>query len=274
MSARRKRATRRRVADAVADAGVITEPADASAPALARYRAALESRFYLRIHMTLLLGATFASGVVATNLLLRAGLYHLTERYILAVCGAYLVFLGLVRLWLIYVGADRRGIDLGSNGIDIGDLGGIGGSDASDTAGEVLHAGGGRFGGGGATGSWGTPTPVKSSGSSALDFGDLDDLWIVVLLIALVLALLAIAVYLIWVAPAILSEAAFDAALAGALARRAKKMSSPGWVGAVWRATVVPFLVVLVLAGALGWAAERRCPEAKRLSEALHCPGR
>ena len=32
----------------------------------------------------------------------------------------------------------------------------------------------------------------------------------------------------------------------------------------MWRATVWPFLLIVVLSGALGWAAKRYCPEHRR----------
>jgi len=232
-----------------------------------RVKAWLERKFFLRLHMSVILVATFGAGLLTTKVLLAIGVNALALRYALAVSIAYLSFLSLIRLWLFYVNASRGGFDFSGDGLDFG--------------GSVIRSsddlgGGGRFGGGGASGSWGDAAPVKSSsGGSSFSF-DLDgDDWVVVILfIALVLSILIIGIYLIWTAPAILGEAAFEAALAAALARQAKQIHRPGWVGVVWRATVWPFAIVLVLSVALGWFAQRRCPAAKKLSDVVECASR
>jgi hypothetical protein len=235
----------------------------------ARVRTWLERNFFLRVHMFFILSGTFGAGVLATKWLLALGVNRLALRYALAVSVAYLVFLLLIRVWMFYVRMARGGVDFTGDGLDwgrawqSGDTSGFGGS-------------GGKFGGGGASGSWGN-APLKSSASSpssssfSFDFGG-DDLVVVILVIALVLSLLFVAIYIIYTAPALLSEAAFEAMLAAALAKRAKQIDRPGWMGVIWRATIWQFLLVLVLSAALGWAAQRRCPEAKRLRDVFDCP--
>lgn len=212
----------------------------------ARVRAWLEERFHLRIHMTLILGGTFLAGVVATRMLMEAGVNRLAVRYLLSVGAAYFVFLVLIRLWLAYVGSGGEGIDFTGDGIE--------------AAGDMLPAP--RFKGGGSSNSWGD----VSIG------GDLDDLVVIVLLLLVVVCVCGFAIYFIYTAPALLSEAAFEAALAASLVRQTKKAAG-GWMGSVFRATVWQFLVVLVISGLLGWAAQRRCPEARRLREAISCAG-
>jgi hypothetical protein len=222
----------------------------------------LQGRFFLRVHMSLILIGTFLAGLAATKLLLMVGVSSLALRYVLAVCAAYLVFLALIKLWLIYVRADRTGIDLDADGLDWIDPG-VEGTDVDP---------GGGFGGGGATGSWGNAPAVKSSSSPSVDFSLDGDEWLVVILfLALVLSLLLVGVYIIYTAPALLAEAAFEALLAGTLVRRAKRIERTGWVGAVWRATVWPFLLIVVLSGFLGWAVRKQCPEATRLQDAWNC---
>ena len=232
----------------------------------------LDARFFVRFHMSLILGATFLAGLGATSLLLMAGVSSLPLRYVIAVCAAYLVFLALIRLWLFYVGADRE-VEVSADGIDFFYT-------SASEAGEALTSGGGSFGGGGATGSWGEAVPAKaavSKSSSGFNFDldlDFDALLVVVLFIALIASIFVVGIYLIYTAPALLSEAAFEALLTAALLRRAKKIDRPGWVGTVWRATVWPFLLIVVLAGGLGWAAKRYCPEATRLRDVMDCPSR
>ena len=236
-----------------------------------RVAARLQGRFFLRIHMTLILGGTFLAGLAATNLLVLLGVDHLGLRYLFAVAGSYLVFLVLIRLWLFYVNADRRGFDFTADGIDIIDWH-ISPNDVDVGAG---------FGGGGATGGWegspDVPLPVAAKADANPGCGfdlDGDEGVIILLILALVCALLVIGIYLIYTAPVLLSEAAFEAILAASLARKTKKMATAGWVGSVWRATVWPLAITLVLSFALGAAAQSYCPEAKRLRDVWHCPAR
>jgi hypothetical protein len=233
-------------------------------PDKSRISATLKRRFFLRLHMTFILGATFAAGLITTRLLLGIHLNNLGLRYAIAVCAAYLVFLGFIRLWLVYVGylTLRSAVDFSGDGVS----GSWGGSSGGDT--PSFSGGGGSGGGGGATGSWGEGT-TSSGGKLDLDFGD--DWGVIILIALLVLAIVLASVYVIYAAPAILSEAAFNAALAGALARRAKRVSTGGWVGSVFRATVLPFLAVLALATTTGWYAHKHCPTATRLREAVLC---
>ena len=267
----------------------------------------LRRRFMLRLHMTWIVGGTFLAGIIATRLLDDVGFHSMPWRYLTAVVLAYLVFLMLIRIWLWYVGvmsrrneepvsSDRRDpdpyadrnpdldLDFGAESVDFcADMISTlrpGFFDAPALA-DGPQMGGGGFGGGGSTGSWGDPDvaqPVVAapSGGGGGGFGidlDLDGegLAIVLLAAAVVLALFVAAIYVVYAAPAILGEAAFEAALAAALARSAKRVDTPGWVGRVWRATVLPFAVVAVLTVALGWYAQRHCPSAHRLADAIDC---
>jgi hypothetical protein len=110
------------------------------------------------------------------------------------------------------------------------------------------------------------------AGSGGFDF-DLGDEGIV--LIALALLLLAIfgaGAYLVYAAPEILSEAAFQALLAAGLIKASKKMDRPGWMGSVLKATWVPFVIVLVMTGILGWVAQTHYPHATRLADIFKTP--
>lgn len=215
-----------------------------------RVREWLEERFFLRIHMTLILLGTFLAGVVATRVLMLAGVNVLALRYAIAMCLAYLVFLVLVKLWLMYVGSD------GELSLDVPDV-----VDLMLRDGTTMTASSGIRGGG-------------SGPSFDLDLGVGDDLGGIVLmivLIAVVVLLGGIAIYFVYTAPALLGEAAFEAVLAASIARRAKRAEGSGWIGAVWRATVWPFAGVLLLSMLLGWVAQKHCPEALRLRDAVNC---
>ncbi|MEQ1885238.1 MAG: hypothetical protein ABL967_09270 [Bryobacteraceae bacterium] len=116
--------------------------------------------------------------------------------------------------------------------------------------------------------------PGKSSGGasgSGFNLGgfDGDDLWILLLLALLVLTILFAGGYLIYVAPQMLPEAAWQAAMAGGLHRMAKR--KPDWKLRVIRSSVIPFLIVLGFATMLGWEAKEVCPGASKLLEVLQC---
>ena len=294
MPRRRKKATL-----VVSPDGMIAVAADPTLPTKERIQKALQGRFFLRVHMFVILGLTIGAGMVATRLLYAVHFTSMAWRYAIAVGAAYAVFLGLIRLWLRYVAfcVSKRtnsdldwlgSFDFSGGGVSIS-LPSSSGSGASSTT-DVFESGGGRFGGGGASGSWAEPSsaPMRSvmastsnSSSSSSSHGgkllgfdlDLDeDFGLIILVLVLALAIVIAAFWLIWVAPVILSEAAFQTALAAALARKTKTMTrDSAWVGSVVKTTILPFLVVLAAAVALGWYAHSHCPSATRLSDAFAC---
>jgi hypothetical protein len=67
-----------------------------------------------------------------------------------------------------------------------------------------------------------------------------------------------------------LPEAATQVLLAGTLTRVSKEHHHR-WMAGVVHSTWIPFVIVLVLAGALGWEAHRYCPAAPRLIDVLYC---
>jgi len=245
-----------------------------------RFRTWLQKRFSLRIHMSLILLATITAGVVATNLMVEVHLNRLWLRYAIAVLFAYGAFLLLVKFWLFYLGMraqrerDRLAIDCPVDMLDavchLGDFG-----DVVETA---LDEAGGRFGGGGSSGSWAesASSPISApapSGGGGGGFGfdlDIDD-GVLLLAIVVVVGIVIACVYLIYAAPAILSEAAFEAALGAALLKKARSAASGNWVGSIVKSTILPFLVIAALSTTLGWYAQSKCPRATRLHDALFC---
>jgi len=91
-----------------------------------------------------------------------------------------------------------------------------------------------------------------------------------ILLVALgvLLALICGAgVYLIYQAPMILSEAAFDFFLASSLIRGVRKLDAPDWRGGVFRATWIPFISILILSFLFAYTVYKYCPQASKISE-------
>jgi hypothetical protein len=247
---------------------------------------------FVRFHMSLILTAVIASGILASKGLLEFGVHSLRLRYPLAVLGSYLVFLLLVRLWIWYVSI-HRAARLGIGNLDLGGTGGGGSSggvfgfggsgDSGGGGGGFAGFGGGDSGGGGASTSWensvaaaSVSQPAPGSGSSGwfpkLDFDfDFDDGgWVIILLAVLILAILGGAGYLVWVAPHVLPEAAGQALLATTLTRISRE-EHHNWMTGVLRSTWIPFTIILILATVLGWEAHRHCPAASRLIDVFHC---
>ncbi len=271
-------------------------------PSEKRLAAALEHRFYLRAHMAAMLIATLLAGLATTRLLAAAGINVFAVRYGVSVIVAYAVFISSVKLWLGYIAicaaaAKRRAASKGGDGwfdcFDFTSSGSSSWSGSSSSGGSSLSEGGGKFGGGGASGSWGSASPRTNIAAAALPpqraskggsssssskknssgggDGDFGELILVVLIIALVVAVIASFAWMIWAAPTILSEAAFNAVLAGALAKHAHQATRGSWVGSVMKKTMIPFALILTFAILVGWWAQKVCPEAHRLSEAVHC---
>jgi hypothetical protein len=247
-----------------------------------RFRQQIVHDCFVRFHMSLILSAVIASGVLTSKLLLDLGVHSMRLRYPIAVLGSFLIFLLLVRIWIWYVcRVKNRGLSLANidgGNIQIGWGGGSGGGNAAPFA-----FGGGSSGGGGASDSWGegdvVPRAVSSSvrsggGGSGFDIDLGDDGVILVLLAALALSIVAAGGYLIYVAPNLLPEAAWQALLASSLTKVSKRIDHQDWLASVLRATSIPFAVVLVVAGTLGWMAHRHCPTAVKLHEVLFCVAR
>ena len=252
--------------------------------------------YFCRFHMSVILAAVISSGVLASKCLLELGV-PLGVRYPLAVVASYSVFLLLIRVWIWYVTVRGRGLLAGSfdtgGGRGSGGSWGFGGGGGRSGGGGFKGYGGGDSGGGGASSSWeanqtAAMMPQPSTGSASASSGGhwwsgfggggggggSDDGWIViVLLAALVAAILGGGIYLVVAAPHILPEAAAQVLLAGTLTRVSKDHHH-NWMAGVLRSTCIPFLIVVVMAGALGWEAHRYCPAAPRLIDVLHCKGK
>jgi hypothetical protein len=247
--------------------------------------------YFVRFHMSVILAAVISSRVLASKCLMALGM-SLGIRYPIAVLTSYCVFLALIRVWIWYVSVRTAAAfqlaNLDFSGSDGGsvDLGGVGGSaGGSGSSGGFSGFGGGTSGGGGASSSWegneaaaivSQPSPAPSGShwwpDLGIDLGD-DDAWVIVLLIALVACILGGGFYLVYAAPHILPEAAGQVILAGTLTRVSKEEHHNWMAGVIW-STWIPFVIVLLMSGVLGWEAHRHCPAAHRLLEVLNCPGR
>lgn len=106
-------------------------------------------------------------------------------------------------------------------------------------------------------------------GGAVDDEGGLALVVVLGLLLVLLLSVLGGAAYLIWEAPAILSEAAFDALLAASLVKSSRRMNEPDWLGSVFKATWKPFTLILAISLLAGWAMHHYLPKAQRIADVI-----
>jgi len=119
-----------------------------------------------------------------------------------------------------------------------------------------------------------TTSSTSRAGSFGIgDLGDVDGdgvLLVVLGLVALALvtALLGSAIHLVWIAPEMLTDAAFGAMLAAGAIPGLRRVREGGWGSAVLRRTWPVLAVVLVVAWIAGWAFNHYFPGLRTLGEA------
>ena len=254
----------------------------------------LTRKYPVRLHMSLILLTVTLSGALLAKMLYLMGFESMAMRYALSVLLAYLVLLALVRIWLWYISPSRRLFDMTS----IDGVSGNGGGSSAETP-SLLKGEGGSFGGGGSSASFGeargagvpsanlnsnispasmntgatnaAPGNISSSGGGgrfsigSIDIGDAGEGILIILLILVVLSVTGAWVYLILQAPGILGEAAFEFGLGGSLFRKVHKIHTGNWAGSIIRSTIIPAVVILILAGAFGYASDHICPGRHKL---------
>lgn len=201
-----------------------------------RIRARLQRLHSPRLQMMLIVALTGASALGISVLLRAQGVSVLWQRYALAVAGAYLVFLVLLRLWVALHKEDL---------MDAADVG-----DASFRRDGIASSkdDGGLF--------------------DNMDLPDADDgLGLVLLGLAAVAAAVAAVFWAVWIAPTLLAELVFDVALASGLYRRLRGIPAQHWLSTALRRTAMPFVVILLLATGAGAVAQRVEPTASTIGD-------
>lgn len=207
---------------------------------VARIRERLLRLGFPRARMLLLVLVTGGSGLLASWLLLRAGLVSMPLRYLLALLVAYAIFLLLVRAFAV-----RGDLNL--------DLPGSGNSPAQ------------------ATGSGGSHVEAGVPGAHAHGAGWLDGAGsIEALPLLLVIAVLAIACASLWVvvsAPTLFAELLVDGALSATLYRRLRGLDARHWLDTALRHTIGPFAITALVVIAFAFAAQHWRPHAHSIGE-------
>ncbi len=254
-----------------------------------RFLKHFRQRHVLRYHMGVILFATGFSGILISKLLFVLHVDNFVLRYAIAVILSYLVFFVCIKLWLLYISPKRA---TKSNLADWLDIPVPSGGSSGESI-PVLHGGGGKFFGAGASGSFdahssiATEMPVStiaegtSGGISGVgdvvsgaadavgDEGGIIGIVVLAVLAALVATILGGALYIIMEAPVILSEAAFEGLLAVSLVKKTRAIDGENWMGSVFKTTWIPFAVTLGVAILVGLFLHEYFPEAHRLLDIL-----
>jgi hypothetical protein len=242
-----------------------------------KFKRQFAKRVFTRFHMILILLGTILSGVIFSKILLVLGLDHIIARFIIVLIFAYVCFFILMKLWLHYLTKPYRKSKIADNLVDAADA--ISSipyfSPASST--QNLSGYGGEFGGGGASGAWteanGVAETASTVGETATEAageavsGLADEGGIILIpLILFLIVLFGGGIYLIYEAPVIISEAAFELILATTLIKKVRSIDSPNWMGSVFRATWAAFALTLVITIIVGWALMTYCPQANKIT--------
>ena len=212
----------------------------------------------------LIVAITGGAGWVASALLLHRGMLGMATRYPLALGVAYLVFLGLLWLWLRTSASDYDAPDL-SDAADVADM--------LDTA---LPRTGLRGGAQQPVALHDQPTELPSLGDGAKSVGDAlgsvgdaDEFAIPLLAIVLAAGLALASLYVVYMAPALLAELLLDGVLSYSLYRHLRRGDSAHWLSTAVRRTLLPFALTAVFVALVGAGLSAYAPGAHTLGQAL-----
>ena len=247
-----------------------------------KFKKRFAKKVFTRFHMFLILLGTILSGVIFSKILLISGLQHMVIRFIIVLFFSYFCFFVLMKFWLHYLTTSYRKNKRDGDLIDAVDLIPDIPESASTNAVKIVSGQGGEFGGAGASGAIESAnsvlnipasgsiaeTATETTGDAISGFADEG----AILLIPLALLLLVIlggGIYLIYEAPVIISEAAFEFILATSLIKKVKKIDNPDWIGSVFRSTWPAFALTFVITIIAGWALMSYCPQATKITEVI-----
>jgi uncharacterized membrane protein YgcG len=237
----------------------------------------LEQHSYPRLSLFLIVAISAAAAFLCSFALLRLGVEAMWVRYAVSLTLAYAVFLGCLWVWMRV----REYADAAGNILDPS----AGDSSALCVARSPFEGGGGKFGGGGASGSFDsatrqlsrTPNFGKASTRSdspgiadIADVGEAAPLVLVVLAVVGVVALLVASSSVVWLisgAPAFLAELLVDLAIARGLYKRMHGAYPRSWFKTAIEHTLKPFVGLSLLCIAFAAAAQWSYPEVQSIGQ-------
>lgn len=241
--------------------------------ALIRIQRELEYSAYPRIEMGIIVALTGAAGWVASALLLHwGGMLSMAKRYPLALLLAYLVFLGLLWLW---VRTSASNYSDTADGPDLSDA-----ADVADMMDSAIPRTGFRGGSHQPVAVHDEPAVLPSIGDSAKSasdalgsVGDADEFAIPLLAILLAAGLTLASLYVVYMAPALFAELLLDGVLSYSLYRHLRRGDSAHWLSTAVQRTVLPFALTAVFVALVGAGLAAYAPGSHTLGQALHAAG-
>jgi hypothetical protein len=211
----------------------------------------------------IILGLTGVAAFLTSAVLLRLGVTQMVVRYPIAIAAAYGVFIMLIGFWLWLQRNDSDMLDAAGEVLDHTDWGGGGRISPSGGSVNLLSdmsappVSGGSVGGGG-----------PSFDIVGIDV-DLDDaIWVVLAIVVLIAGLLAI-LYIVYIAPILLTEVLVDGLLAAGLYKTVKGVDEGRyWMTTVLRKTVIPAILALIFFSIAGFCVQKIAPEASSIGDA------
>lgn len=237
----------------------------------------LADKFFLRFHMSLILTLMVSSGFFSSKILYNLGVENLTLRYSLSFLISYLMFFLCIRIWLFYVFSTRSENNDSFDWWDF-DLWFKG----SRSKAPGWKSGEGKFSGGGASSSFDKASLAESkmaviappvSKSSGLGFdldldADVAPLVVVLLVVGFILIALGSFAYLVFNAPMVLGDVAFQLALSLGILKNEERKSHPfEWMSEAFKKTWGFALVILILIMATTLTINHYKPEITKSSE-------
>jgi hypothetical protein len=233
-----------------------------------RLREKLNREGYPRLQMALLVSITGVSGFIASYLLLQTGMSVMWTRYLAAFGVAYLIFLGLLWLWMRTSASDY------ADGPDFTPTSGW-----SAKADPIYCGKGGSFDGGGASGNFeieGSSNFAQLDSSGDTLIGDsvsaaceADEFAIPIVAILFLAGLILSSLWVVYAAPLLFAELLIDGALAASLYRRLRGLESRHWLETAVRRTAAPFLLTAIMLVCFGAGLQHHAPDAQTMAQAL-----
>jgi hypothetical protein len=222
---------------------------------------------YPRLEMLVIVSITGGVGLASSYWLLRFGISNMPARYAAAIGIAYLVFLGLLWVWLRTTGQERANLpDAAGPPTD-------GGASHAAREGGGYNGNEGEFGGGGASGSF---ESSGSAGDAADVTGDAlgaaaqaEEFALPLTVIVLFVASLLASLWIVVNAPVLFAELAVDGVLAGSLYHRLRRMPSDHWLQTAVRWTFKPIAATLVIFVCTAWIMQWYAPTAVTIGDVI-----
>lgn len=232
-----------------------------------KIRGDLERDSFPRLQMFLLVTLTGASGFVASYTFLHAGLVEMWLRYLASFGVAYLMFLVFLWLWLRTRSDDYA---------DLPDVSGVT-SSSSDGHGACYSGKGGDFGGGGASGSFDSPSEeisvIGDAGGSVGDalgtVAETGEFAIPLAALILIGAMVFSSLFMVYSAPTLFAELLVDGVLSASLYRRLRGLETCHWLETAIRRTAWPFILTAAITSASGWAMTLYAPGAHSIGDVV-----